>query len=165
MNISVRKADLADTLAIVDILTAAVQYKLNHNDMSWGSEPFSEREVRGLIKTASIFMAYRGKDLVATFGLDWEDERIWGVQPPVAGYIHRLATKNTVHGLGIGKAVIDWATAEVAKNGRQYLRLDSDARNTKLCAYYEGQGFKLVSKKLIPSHKDYYANLYERNVS
>lgn len=164
MNISVRKADLQDTLALIDILTDAVSYKLKHDDHSWGSEPYSEREVRGLIKNGDTYAVYDGKELIATFGLHWEDERIWGQQPPDSGYLHRLAVREDKHGQKIGSIIIDWAAAEVAKNNRHYLRLDCDERNSKLCGYYEKLGFQKVGHKLIPSAKDYYANLYERPV-
>ena len=162
MEISVRKADLSDALPIVKILTDAVQYKTAHDDMSLGSEPFSEREVRGLIKTASTYVVFINDELVATFGLGWEDERIWGTQANSAGYVHRLAVKKNQHGHNIGGQIIEWIGTEVARHGHSYLRLDCDARNPKLCSYYEKHGFKKVGEKLIPSFKDYFANLYEK---
>jgi ribosomal protein S18 acetylase RimI-like enzyme len=164
MNLSIRKADLEDTPGIQEILTAAVQFKLDHGDNSWGSEPYSEREVRGLIKTGGTYVAFAGDEMVATFGLHWNDERIWGSQAADAGYIHRLATKDGWHGKGIGKEIISWASAEVAGNNRHYLRLDCDSKNVSLCGYYEKLGFKETGKKLIKPYKDYYATLYERPI-
>jgi ribosomal protein S18 acetylase RimI-like enzyme len=161
MNLKIRKSELNDTLKLADLLTDAVKYKLDHKDSSWGSEAFSEREVRGLIKTGETYSVFSGDDLVATFGLHWEDERIWGQQPPNAGYIHRLAVRQDLHGQGLGKTIIDWVLAEVARHNRQYLRMDCDSANKKLCEYYEGLGFKEAGKKLIEPYKDYYATLYE----
>jgi len=98
MEISVRKAVLADTEPIANILTTAVQFKLGHNDMSWGEGAYSEREVRGLIKTNATYVVEANGGIIGTFGLHWDDERIWGDQPANAGYIHRLAIRKDMHG-------------------------------------------------------------------
>jgi ribosomal protein S18 acetylase RimI-like enzyme len=164
MNISIRKAVLEDTNSLISILSAAVQHKLNHQDMSWGTGVFSEREVRGLIKTDATYTVLSDGEVIGTFGLHWQDERVWGDQPPNAGYVHRLAVRDDLHGQDLGLRIIDWAVAEVARNGRQYLRLDCDSSNTKLRDYYEKQGFKEIGKKHIPPHKNYFATLYERQV-
>jgi len=164
MKLEIRKADLEDTLALMEILTAAVAYKQQHHDDSWGSEPFSEREVRGLIKAGSMYVALADDEVAATFALSEDDERIWGPQPPVALHIHRLAVKGSYHGHDVGSKLLEWALGEVKRQGRQFLRLDCDARNKELCTYYEKHGFKQVGEKLLPSERDYYANLYERPV-
>jgi GNAT superfamily N-acetyltransferase len=164
MNVAFRKAVLDDTSSLVDILTDAVKYKLKHDDISWGEEPYSEREVRGLIKTGETYAVLSEDLVIGTFGLHWKDERIWGVRPDDAGYIHRLAIRDNLHGHDIGQQIINWAVSEVARQGRNFLRLDTDSRNSGLCKYYEKQGFINVGKVLIPSSKDYFATLYERQI-
>jgi len=164
MKETFRRAELEDVLDLVKILSAAVDYKQAHDDQSWGSEAYSEREVRGLLKSNETYVLLDGGEIVATFGLTWDDPEIWGEQPPNAGYLHRMAVKSSSHGQGIGQSIIGWVEAEVARRGKQFLRLDCDARNEKLCRYYESQGFRKAGQKLIPSLEDYYANLYEKEV-
>jgi hypothetical protein len=43
-----------------------------------------------------------------------------------------------------GVALLDWAGARVAEAGRRWLRLDCDADNARLRAWYEVAGFALV---------------------
>jgi GNAT superfamily N-acetyltransferase len=162
MRIKVTRAAEADIPELVSILTQGVTYKLRHDDHSWGSGVFTEHEVMTQLAKGDTYAARIGNEIVATFELAWEDERMWGPQPPDAGYIHRLAVKDGWHGHDLGGQIIEWSAREIKRRGRQFLRLDSDERNTKLCAYYERNGFKQVGQKLIPDQKDYLANLYER---
>ena len=163
MNISVKKATLADTNFLKDILTAAVKYKLDQKDTSWGTEAYSEREVRGLIKTNDTYVVRVNNDIVGTFGLGGEDERIWGKQVSNAGYMHQLAIRDDLHGQKLGQQIIQWMIGEVGRRGCQYLRLDCSSSNTRLCAYYERLGFKQVKQRLIAPY-NYTAALYERKV-
>jgi ribosomal protein S18 acetylase RimI-like enzyme len=164
-NLSFTSAEATDAPLLADILTDAGKHKLEHNDLSWGTEGYSLDEATELINTSPTYFIRKDGEVVATVALQWDDESSWGVQPPVAAYIHRLAVKDGFHGQGLGEQIIDWANEQAVQNGRQFLRLDCDARNTSLCAYYENQGFVKVGTKQIPEYNDYIAALYERPVS
>jgi ribosomal protein S18 acetylase RimI-like enzyme len=99
---------------------------------------------------------------VATMSLSWQDEKYWGTQDPIAGYVHRVAVRNGFHGLGLGSFSIDWCATQVSARNRRYLRLDCDHRNKMLSAYFEALGFTLVATKPMPELGDYVASLYER---
>ena len=47
------------------------------------------------------------------------------------------------------------------KNGVQYLRLDCDANNSKLCNYYESKGFSKIKSISLPLGK---YNLYQKKI-
>ncbi len=129
------------------VLGDATIRKVTYGDMSWGSEGWSEDDSSELISRSPTYAVRLDGEIVGTVGLQWEDASIWGDQPPVAGYIHRLAIKDGFHGLGLGEQVLNWAQAEAAKKGRSLLRLDCSTDNPKLCAYYEKLGFVQVGTK------------------
>lgn len=67
------------------------------------------------------------------------------------------------NGRGLGSFVIDWCADLVSALDRRFVRLGCDARNTKLCAYYESLGFVRVGIAPTPEHGDYIDSLYERS--
>jgi GNAT superfamily N-acetyltransferase len=97
--------------------------------------------------------------------LSWHDEKFWGPQEPNAGYVHGLSVRDRFHGLGLGRFAINWCANQLLIQGREYLRLDCDIKNAKLCVYYESLGFKRVGTKPMPKLGDYVASLYEKSMS
>ena len=157
-------ATRSDTHLIAAILSEATKHKLAHDDNAWGTEEFTAEEIEEQIAHSSTYLVYLYDELVGTVALQWADEQNWGPQPPDAGYMHRLAVRHGRHGQDIGKAIIEWARKEVTGKNRSFLRLDCDARNKSLCAYYEDQGFIRVSSKQLAHHGEYIAGLYQRSV-
>lgn len=157
------KATGADARIVASILTEAVRRKLKYDDHAWGSGVYSEDEVLSLMAKSTAYLAYADKEPIGTVSLQWDDESVWGEQPPVAGYIHRLAVKEGAMTKGGGSQILDWASDQVARSHRQFLRLDCNAQNTKLCAYYDAQGFIRVDVRR-RSEDGYVAALYERRV-
>jgi ribosomal protein S18 acetylase RimI-like enzyme len=163
-KLHVSAADDEDISTVAGILTEATRYKLSLGDTAWGNVGWNQEEVRKTMNKSLVYLIRIDKEIIGTVSLQWDDQRIWGNQLPLAGYIHRLAIKNGFHGKNIGKQVIDWAEAHVAENGRTLLRLDCPARNISLCSYYESLGFQQVSKLAIPEYGDYFAALYEKRI-
>jgi ribosomal protein S18 acetylase RimI-like enzyme len=165
MSLESFQATEKDIPVLAAILTEANQYKLDREDRAWGTEPFSEEEVKHYMANSTTYVVYLGAEPVGTFALRWDDERIWGEQPSDAGYLHRLAIKQVAHGQNLGEQIIAMAEQEVSKNNRQYLRLDCAEENKKLCAYYEKRGFiKVGRKEVISQGIKYIAALYEKRI-
>ncbi len=163
MRLKITKTVESDIPALVEILTEAVQYKNQYGDKSWGDEPYTKKELDGMIKKGGLYTVKESDEIIATFTLRWEDKSVWGEQPEDAGYLHRLAVKNNWHGRGIGLEMTEWAAKLVSKESKGYLRLDCDAANSGLCAYYEKQGFKQAgSVNLYPNQT---TALYEKKVN
>jgi ribosomal protein S18 acetylase RimI-like enzyme len=163
MGLDIRKAQLEDAEALAEILTLAVQYKLDHGDKAWGTTPYTPKELRERIAKGNTYAAWLDGALVATFMLLWEDEMMWGEQPPVAAYVHQLAVNDGYHGQGIGEQLMSWAGQQTAKRGRRLLRIDFPPHNAGLKDYYEKLGFKFVKNREIHApHATYTAALYER---
>lgn len=163
-TLSYGEAGKEDTPIISDILKVATQRKVGYGDTVWGNEGWSDEEIQDSMNESSMYIIRRGEAVVGTVSLQWEDVRSWGEQPPIAGYLHRLAIKDEYKGQGLGDTIVDWAAQQAAKNGRQLLRLDCEESNTQLSAYYEKLGFVKVGTKPIPEYGDYVAALYERVV-
>lgn len=155
-------AEDADTLA--EILTEAKQLKVSLNDDAWASRDFTPELLRKWIGEGNTYAVRLNDHIVATFALTWEDAT-WGQQPPVAGYIHKLAVAESARGAGLGEKVLDWVAAHVTENGRTLIRLDFPIRNQGLRRYYESRGFSWVRNTEVKQPgKTYLVGLYERRV-
>ena len=81
------------------------------------------------------------RSVIGTLRIEWEDP-FWGDHAAgVAGYVHALAIRNHVRGHGIGSQLLQWAQAQIAARGRNYIRLDCWKENAQLSRYYESLGF------------------------
>lgn len=135
-------------------------------DKAWGTEPYTPQELHDRIAKANTYAAWLEDEIVGTLLFLWEDEMMWGKQPPVAAYVHQLAIKDGYHGQGIGEQLLDWADRKAAKAGRKLLRIDFPPQNTGLKKYYEKLGFKFVMNREIHApHATYIAALYEHPVN
>lgn len=139
-----RPEDLARVLAILE--EAARRMRAYGNVHGW-PVPFPTALVQGPLQEGDTYLVARpdGVD-VATVTLRWEDPRFWGVQPPVAGYLHRLAVRSAHAGRRYGPAILAWADGEVRRRGRQLLRLDTATSNAGLLQYYAALGFRRVGE-------------------
>jgi ribosomal protein S18 acetylase RimI-like enzyme len=163
MYLAIRKAQTVDAEALAEILTQAMRYKLDHDDMAWGSEPYTVQELYERITRGNTYTAWLHDTVVATLLLLWEDEMMWGKQPPMAAYVHQLAVKDGYHNHGIGGQLLDWASQQAAAKGRKLLRIDVPPSNSGLKTYYEKHGFQWVKNREIHApHATYTAALYER---
>lgn len=160
-ELSVLKAEPQDLPSLVAIMDEATRYKAGRGDFSWGREGNSAPRVSGALARGEMFVVRQAGEAVGTVSLQWDDERYWGVQPPVAGYLHGLALRDAFRGAGLGRRVIDWAAAHVAAQGRHWLRLDCGAGNTGLCHYYEEQGFSVAGRQVFAS--GHVAVLFQRS--
>jgi len=100
-------------------------------------------------------------DLMGMVRVMNKDELYWGEHATKAKYIHSLVVHTNFAGQQIGKQVID-IIEKMAKDDRcDYLRLDCDATNKKLCAYYTQQRFEKVGERKLPLGT---YNLYQRKI-
>jgi GNAT superfamily N-acetyltransferase len=160
----IKKAILADAAALSEILTQAMYYKLSLDDAAWGMQPYKTDEMHDRIQKGNTYSAWLGDELIGTLMLLWEDELIWGKQPPVAAYVHQLAIKDGYHGQNMGEQLLKWANQKTAQQQRRLLRIDLPEGNQGLKQYYEKLGFRWVMNREVRApHKTYIAALYERS--
>ena len=145
-DLAFRQARPADLPQIVSVLSEAAQWAKSRGVARWWSVPFPEEWVRRGIDRGEVIIVEQGARFVGTLTLRREDEMMWGEQPPVAGYVHRIAIRREFAGQGLGGCILDWAEAEVRRWGRSKLRLDVLATNESLLRYYRSRGFREVGR-------------------
>lgn len=89
------------------------------------------------------------------------DELYWGKQQEEALYIHSLVIAPNFEGKQLGKHIIAAVMQQAKANNIPFLRLDCDASNPKLCAYYTQQGFEQVGTQKLELGA---YNLYQKRV-
>ena len=139
--IFIRPAVPSDVSSVLDLLTEAAERMVRLGFPNW-PERFPDAVVTRGIAKGELFVAEEHVALVATVTLQWSDLMIWGRMEPTAGYVHRLAVRSDRAGAGLGAALLEWASEQVAAAGRSCLRVDCSADNLPLCAYYERLGFE-----------------------
>lgn len=153
MNTTIAPASLSNVEAIRKILSEATSYKLTNDDQSWGEVEWTADEVTNeLFKEKSVYLVYVESLPVACFALTEKDDGKWGQGSNNALYLQKLAVSTGYHGKGIGKLIIDWVVSTARTEGLQYVRLDCDAKNEKLCAYYIANGFTLTNEVQLGGH-------------
>jgi ribosomal protein S18 acetylase RimI-like enzyme len=158
----VTKAGPGDAASLIAVMDEATRYKALHGDLAWGREGNSAPRVLGAIERGEMHAVRCAGRVIGAVCIQWDDERYWGAQPPVAGYLHGLAIGHGYRGAGWGALVIEWALRHVAEQNRRWLRLDCPASNAGLCRYYEQQGFALVGRQVFVS--GHVAALYQYEV-
>ena len=162
---SIRRATAEDVPVLTQIRNDAHAKKVAHGDYAWGKDGdgFSEGWVLNSLSRREVYVVEQDGVPVGTFSLDWDDEEYWGGQEPIAGYVHGLSVRKGFNGRGLGSFVIGWCADQVSALERRFVRLGCDARNAKLCAYYESLGFVRVGIAPTPEHGDYIDSLYEKS--
>lgn len=158
---SIRRATADDVPVLVQIRNDAHAKKVAYGDYAWGKEGdgFSERWVRDHVHQKEVYVVELDGTPVGTFSLDLEDEKHWGPQEPVAGYVHGLCVRKGFNGRGLGSFMLDWCANKVSGLDRRFVRLDCAFHNVKLCAWYESLGFIRVGLK----SDGYVWSLYEKS--
>lgn len=80
------------------------------------------------------------------------------MQPPVAGYVHRLMVEREAAPAGAGRRILDHAEWRIARTGRERARLDCVSSNPRLVDYYQGAGYRVVGE--FPSKKGQDGKVY-----
>jgi ribosomal protein S18 acetylase RimI-like enzyme len=133
-----------DVGAVVELLSEAAQLVRDREGRLGWPFPFPVEEVRAAAARGELRVLESDGRVVASYFLVWEDPRFWGPQPPIAGYLHKLAVRADQRGRGLGAAALDRAAAEVAAAGRSFLRLDCLASQERLVGFYRRAGFESV---------------------
>lgn len=166
MSFEISKATPADASELLVTLEEARAFKLAQGDYGWGTEPFTDVTVQSALVRGETYIARIDGHIAGSLALSWEDSRIWGEDKGtdgLAGYIHRLTTRDSFRGQGVGRLLVAWAFEQVQNAERPYLRLDCSYKNPALCGYYETQGFEQIGRKDLTG-PDYAVAFYQKSV-
>lgn len=165
MNIGIAPAIDEDIPDIQAILSHGLRSKMYRGDLAWGEAATDESQLKAIIAGGNMYVAYNEEDITGVFMLFWDDPARWGQQPPVAGYLHRFVVAPGLRGQNVGSQIIDLICAEVAKHGRQYLRLTCPSGNKDLQAYHLKNGFTRADHKATPAHLSEPVAYFERSAT
>lgn len=167
MEITFKKATKTDLGSLLQVLKEAAQKisKKRIDHWQYWIDPPTEKVnwvKEGIANGEYFFINHKGDSLGIIRILD-QDRVYWSASQnrDRAKYIHSLVIFEAYNGKGMGQKVIEAVTSLARKENCSYLRLDCDAHNSKLCQYYEKQGFIKVTTKRFPYSIN---NLYERKV-
>jgi RimJ/RimL family protein N-acetyltransferase len=132
----------------------------------WSNPPMEKIQwVRdGFQRGEFFFVCDESDDFLGMFRLLPVDELYWdekGREPNVR-YVHSLVIATGHSGKGIGALILKKIIENLRNEGIESLRLDCDSSNSRLCQYYEDQGFKKVGTKVTPYSVN---NLYEMDLN
>jgi GNAT superfamily N-acetyltransferase len=156
---NVRKATLADVPVVAEMLDEATAYVRTKGSDQWRT-PFPQDELRDRVARGELYVADIEGEPVATFTLLGEDEFFWGVRPPDAVYLHKLAVRRAFAGRKLGERIVEWVLADTTARGREFVRLDCQRDLPGIRTYYERLGFELRGEKTKGSNRAW--ALYER---
>lgn len=106
-----------------------------------GEPPRPLREIfADSVATGQMYVAERAGIIAGKVTLQ-EDDDLWADQLGDALYVHGLTVRRSFAGQEIGRALLRWAEDQARARGETYLRLDCNADNPALRAYYEWAGF------------------------
>lgn len=98
-----------------------------------------------------------GKPAASVILQDSERNQSWkpidGNDPKKALYVHWLCVSREFAGKGYARLMVDFAANEARKKGFKLLRLDTNAKEKKLCDLYEGMNFQLMGVEQEDNHK------------
>jgi len=159
--VNVRRAQQEDALTVAGLLDEATVW-VNDLGFSQWPLPFPRDQLAAAIDRGEVYVVESEEgEGVATVSMLPDDPEYWGDQPPDAFYVHKLAVRRDQAGRGIGAAIVEWANAEAAEAGREFLRLDCLADNPGIRDYYEDLGFEHRGDLVLDGRK---MSLYERPV-
>jgi ribosomal protein S18 acetylase RimI-like enzyme len=95
------------------------------------------------ITQQEVQLAFIGDELVATLRVLLSEPIVWPkVVEEDAIYVYNLAVRRAWAELGLGRRLLDWASARAASLGRKHVRLDCVMDNDFLRDYYTQAGFE-----------------------
>ena len=147
-DISIALAGPADLDALVEIDASASAWS-DAIGRPGGSAPRPLRDIFAeTIMRGEAWIARWQGERAGKITLQWEDTAVWGQTPWDAVYVHGLSTHRDFAGKGVGLALLRWAERAAEAAGRSYVRLDCNADNPELRAYYERAGFADIEAML-----------------
>jgi GNAT superfamily N-acetyltransferase len=135
-SVRMRRAGPDEGPDVLAVLDEAAGWLAARGVVQWPTA-FRTEWIEPALVAGEVWLAERDGAAVATVTLQWSDP-LWP-DDGRAGYVHRLAVRRTAAGLGTG--LLNWAAAATRERGRDRLRLDCEATNSALRAYYENVGF------------------------
>lgn len=142
-----RQAEEKDAGILAALYDQAARWMLAGGIEQWKPGDKDAAHFRARMRDGEVWLAGDPDGrVVGAYELWWSDEEAWGVQPPVAGYVHRLMVEREAAPAGAGQRMLEHAERRIARTGRERARLDCVSSNPRLLAYYQGAGYRVVGE-------------------
>ncbi|WP_282937387.1 GNAT family N-acetyltransferase [Paenibacillus sp. RC67] len=150
MELVVKQISEDELEDFVSILREAALWIKNGGVEMWSEGQLS---IEKLLKNQSIqemYIGYINNEAAATMILQEKDTILWPeLEENDSLFLHKLAVRRKYAKLGLSGEMVDWAKVQAKSLGKTYVRLDCAADRPKLCLFYENQGFKRVSERVM----------------
>ncbi|MFE9253788.1 GNAT family N-acetyltransferase [Streptomyces sp. NPDC006879] len=158
-----------DARTLVALHDGAARWMARRGISQWKPGERDTEHFTARMREGEVWIArdQRGRAL-GGYELWWSDEQAWGVQPPVAGYVHRLMTDHAIAPAGAGRGLLAHAERRIRGTGRERTRLDCLSTSPRLLAYYQDAGYRVAGEFPSKVGKDgrvYGVVLLERSLS
>ncbi len=166
MDFNLKQITATDLSKVLNLFNSAAE-KIAKKDIDhwqyWKNPPIEKVNwvKEGIINHEFFFIENTEGEVMGMVRILDKDLQYWGENTDRAKYIHSLVITEKHDGQGIGSMVIQKIENEARDNNCDYLRLDCDSKNPKLCTYYLEQGFIKVGEKTLPLS---IYNFYEKEI-
>ncbi|MFI0423793.1 GNAT family N-acetyltransferase [Spongiactinospora sp. 9N601] len=148
-TLTLRRAGVGDLPAALGLLAEAAEWLHRQGVRQWPRGGFGPERIEPLIEQGVLYVAdIAGRPgrraQMAVVAVDgFADPEFWTAadHPGDALYVHKLAVSREIAGMGVGDALLDWASETARDHGRRWLRLDCSKENQRLQSYYRGRAF------------------------
>ncbi|MGW0394989.1 N-acetyltransferase family protein [Streptomyces sp. NPDC003042] len=142
-----RQAEEKDAGTLAQLYDRAARWMRNNGIDQWKPGEKDAAHFLARMRDGEVWLASDGDGhTVGAYELWWSDEEAWGIQPPVAGYVHRLMVEREAAPAGAGRRLLEHAERRIARTGRERARLDCLSTNPRLLAYYQGAGYRVAGE-------------------
>ncbi|QEU80871.1 GNAT family N-acetyltransferase [Streptomyces subrutilus] len=142
-----RQAREKDAGTLVQLYDRAARWMQKRGIEQWKPGERDAAHFLAAMREGEVWLAGDGDGrIVGGYELCWSDEDAWGVQPPVAGYVHRLMVERRTAPAGAGRRLLEHAERRIARSRLARARLDCVSTNPRLLAYYQGAGYRVVGE-------------------
>lgn len=166
MDIILKQIHITDKSKVLNLFKEAAE-KISKKNIDhwqyWKNPPLEKIKwvEEGILNDEFFFVENTHGQNIGMVRILEKDVMYWGEQTEKAKYIHSLVVQEKFEGRGIGKIILQKIEKDAKKDGCDFLRLDSDSKNPKLCSYYTKQGFVKVGTKVLPLST---YNLYQKEL-
>ncbi|MEU2396108.1 GNAT family N-acetyltransferase [Streptomyces sp. NPDC007369] len=142
-----RRAVEKDAAALVALYDRAARWMQKNGIEQWKPGDKDTAHFTKYMRDGEVWLAGDAEGrILGAYELWWSDEEAWGVQPPVAGYVHRLMVERKTAPAGTGRRLLEHAERRIAGSGLPRARLDCVSTNPRLLAYYRNAGYRVVGE-------------------
>ncbi len=150
---AIRQGTKDDFAAIFQLYRAAGSYLLSQGFSNWEHYP-NEANVSADLETGTLYLLEQDQQPVAVVVIDEKmpfeyEELDWVGEASSMLLVHRLATHPDHMRKGYGRQVMDFVNRFARQSGYQSIRLDANADNLGVLAWYEGLGYERRGEVLL----------------